>query len=153
MQTINCTSSSHFYFHFLHTTISSARQQLPLNMLTVPDHTVVTRSRSRERGRREDEQERASAHVGLGLGVVPLLAGFLQEAGSPSGAKKELLSNLKAGSSRSRSRGRNEDWLPVRRSPRRNLSASATGATVKKVAFKTRATVLSLGGTEKEVGA
>ena len=122
-------------------------------MLTVPDHTLATRSRSRERGGREDEQERASAPVGIGLGAVPLLAGFLhlgqQEPGSAGGANKELISNLK-GSSRSMSRGRNGDWLPVRRSPRRNLSPSGTGA-VKKVAFKTRTTVLSLGGTEKEV--
>ena len=55
-------------------------------MLTVPDHTLATRSRSRVRGGREDEQERASAPVGLGLGAVPLVAGFLhlgqQEPGS-----------------------------------------------------------------------
>ena len=36
--------------------------------------------------------------------------------------------------------------LPVRRSPRRNPSPR-----IKKVVFKTRSTVLSVGGTEKEV--
>ena len=120
-------------------------------MLT--DDTLVTRSRSRERARRgEDWQKQEMQIVGsTSLGLRLPASSFLQlgeqEAGSP-GTNKELLSNLK-GSSRSRSRGGNGDWLSVRRSPRKNLSPSE----VKKVAFKTRTTVLSLGGTEKEVGA
>ena len=122
-------------------------------MLT--DDTLVTRSRTRERAKGEHRQKQEMQIVGsTSLGLRLPASSFLQlgeqEAGSP-GTNKELLpllSNLK-GSSRSRSRGGNGDWLSVRRSPRKNLSPSE----VKKVAFKTRTTVLSLGGTEKEVGA
>ena len=125
-------------------------------MLTVPDNTLVTRSRSKERGRRggevgqEEKQRGASpSPASRGLRQVAVALEHLEEPGlAASGANLELLclpSNLKS-SPRSRSRGGNGDMLPVRRSPRRNPSPR-----VKKVVFKTRSTVLSVGGTEKEV--
>ena len=154
------------HFHFLHSTISSARQQLHSTMLAVPDNTLVTRSRSRERRARggdsgqeekEEEQEERQIESSLGLGLP--VAGFLQLR-QEGPATPGLLSNLK-GSPRSRSRGGNGERQPVRRSPRRNLGSQSPcrnhshkrcGGAIKKVAFKTRTTVLSIGGTENEVG-
>ena len=131
-------------------------------MLAVPHYTLVTRSRSREkraRGGDSGQERELGATLGLGLGA----AGFPQLGqegpATPGVPSKELLSNLK-GSSRSRSRGGNGDRQPVQRSPRRNLAPrspssnlSGPSGAVKKVAFKTRTTVLSLGGTENEVRA
>ena len=125
-------------------------------MLTVPDNTLVTRSRSRERGRggevlQEEKQRGASpspSPASRGLRQVAVALEHPEPGFAASGANLELLflpSNLKS-SPRSRSRGGNGDLLPVRRSPRRNPSPR-----VKKVVFKTRSTVLSVGGTEKEV--
>ena len=123
-------------------------------MLTVPDNTLVTRSRSKERGRggelgQEEKQRGASPSPSPAPRGLRQVAVSHQEPGlAASGANLELLclpSNLKS-SPRSRSRGGNGDLLPVRRSPRRNPSPR-----VKKVVFKTRSTVLSVGGTEKEV--
>ena len=122
----------------------------------MPDNTLVTRSRSKERRRggevRQEEKQRGASPC---PSPSPAPRGLRQVAVShqepglaASGANLELLclpSNLKS-SPRSRSSGGNGDLMPVRRSPRRNPSPR-----VKKVVFKTRSTVLSVGGTEKEV--
>ena len=121
-------------------------------MLTVPDTTLVTRRRSKERGRggdvgQEEKQRGASpSPASRGLRQVAVALEHQEPGLAASGVNLELLflpSNLK---SSPRSRSRDGDLLPVRRSPRRNPSPR-----VKKVVFKTRSTVLSVGGTEKEV--
>ena len=121
-------------------------------MLTVPDNTLVTRSRSKERGRGgevgQEEKQRGASPSPAPRGLRQVAVSHQEPGLAASGANLELLclpSNLKS-SPRSRSRGGNGDLLPVRRSPRRNPSPR-----VKKVVFKTRSTVLSVGGTEKEV--